>query len=297
MHTFFITPGEFHGVGLEISLKALKKINTSTERFIVWTEKKYFLKNFPELKSTNFYQNTLEVPKEPGVFFMHSTLSPAEWFKESVKVCKKHPNEFGIVTGPLEKKSFNDINALGHTEYLRQVFPDLSIYMTFFGDVYNCLLLTDHCPLKDVSKLLSKQIIEKGLYEAQSTSKKLKYLKPILLLGLNPHAGEGGLLGDEERELHLQVKKDNTILGPISPDGLFGLAAYKNYSFIVANYHDQGLIPFKAINGFSAAQASLGIPFIRTSVDHGTASDIFGMDKANPDSMIRAIKLAQGLKL
>lgn len=293
MHTFFITPGELKSVGLEVTIKSLGAMRTTTHRFIIWSQKDYCQKYFPQI--TDFYDSVNSVPKEPGVYFLNSKLTPVNWFKESVQICKQQPEDYGVITGPLEKKSFNDLKSLGHTEYLRDLFPELNIFMTFFGDLYNCLLLTDHCSLKEVPGRLHKDLLVNSFKAALRLKEKLKFDKPIMLLGLNPHAGEGGLLGEEELILHQNLVKDFDIQGPTSSDGFFGPKAYEKYSLLIANYHDQGLIPFKALNGFSAAQASIGIPFIRTSVDHGTGEDIFNKDKANPESMMKAIKLAEEL--
>ena len=292
--TFLITPGELESIGLEVTLKALQQLKTVEHSYIFYSQKDYLKKHIDLVKIGSEIKEIKSPTTDlkPGVYFINSSRSPVDWFKEACGFCSAHPNLSALITGPLIKKSFNDPSILGHTEYLRSIFPDHELFMTFFGEHYNCLLLNDHIPLSKVCDDIS---LEK-IHEAYRIIANTFEVKQIGLLGLNPHAGEEGLLGNEEINIHnVACNKNELLEGPLSPDGFFNLESYQKYDFLIANYHDQGLIPFKVINGFKASQASLGLPFVRTSVDHGTSFDIFMKNKANPESMIHALKLANRL--
>jgi 4-hydroxythreonine-4-phosphate dehydrogenase len=177
--------------------------------------------------------------------------------------------------------------------------------MSFWGDKFNLVLATSHIPLRDMASQLTPPTIENCIQVALMSRRLLparKKILPVGVLGLNPHAGENGLIGTEERDMLCPLirKLRNSgveIEGPLVPDAAFLPKNLKRYSFYVALYHDQGLIPFKLLNGSRGAQVSLGLPFVRTSVDHGTAKDIFGLNKADPSSMKFAIELALKLSL
>lgn len=292
--TYLITPGELDGIGLEVSLEALKKIDIH-DAYIIFV-KKSSLNSHLEKISLPFKLTelkSLNTDLSPGVYFIDlPATEPVDWFKKACEFSAANPTNTAVVTGPLRKASFNDPKILGHTEYLRQQFKNADLFMTFFGKYYNCLLLSDHVPLKDAPSHLSSKKINASL-------NLLRSLKPegiFALLGLNPHAGESGLLGNEEEHIHKKVCSENTnLLGPLSPDGLFSVKAYEQYDFLIANYHDQGLIPFKLINGFNASQATLGLPFVRTSVNHGTSESLFMKSEVDSSSMLHAIQLAQHL--
>ena len=154
--------------------------------------------------------------------------------------------------------------------------------------------------LKDVEKKLTETVLKNTFENAQLLVDQLpakQRKKPMALVGLNPHAGEKGLIGKFESEslkpVLTQIKKKHSVEGPLVPDAAFFEDNWKKYSTYVCLYHDQGLIPFKMVHGQdSGVHLTLGLPFIRTSVDHGTAKNIFGKNKANPNSMIEAVDWA-----
>lgn len=291
--TYLITPGELSGIGLEITLKALSSIEIN-DSYIFYT-KEVLLHAHSQKISLNFDPlkiSEVQTGLKPGVYFIDSQKEPVDWFKEACSLCAQYPRELALITGPLTKASFKDSKILGHTEYLRSLYKNSPLFMTFFGEAYNCLLLNDHIPLGEVSSSISQEKIKEALELIAPFSNS----KKNALLGLNPHAGEGGLLGSEELNIHNSVcSEQDSLEGPLSPDGFFSEDLYRKYNFIIANYHDQGLIPFKLINGFKASQATLGLPFVRTSVDHGTSEALYMKFTANPESMIHAIELAQNL--
>lgn len=296
-----ITTGDTDGVGLEVTLKALSKIKSPKFSYIFFSSQNS-LKFHQKLNINLNFKETpdLNTPiKYPGFYtIVDNSKSPLDWFKDSVDFCFENNDSSALVTGPLSKKNFSDKKVLGHTSYLEQKFLDHDLFMTFFGSVYNCLLLTDHLPLKKVSSAITEKKIVSALNTLNRYNLLLGVKKPIALLGLNPHSGEDKLIGDEESKIHTKcVKQFSNAVGPLPADGFFSVDDYKKYSFIVANYHDQGLIPFKVLNGFNACQATLGIPFVRTSVCHGTAFDKFLLNKADETSMVQAIELAEKMLL
>ncbi len=206
-----------------------------------------------------------------------------------------------LVTAPLNKNMVNNelLPFKGHTEYLAEQ-ANTQDYMMFL--VCNDLkvgLVTGHLPLKDVAQKLSKDnILKKIKITNESLIKDFGLTKPkIAVLGLNPHAGDNGLIGKEEKEIiepAIKAAQDEGIIayGPYSADGFFGAKQYTKFDAVLAMYHDQGLIPFKSFAFEDGVNYTAGLPFIRTSPDHGTAYDIAGKNKADESSMKNALYMA-----
>jgi len=298
--TIVITPGEISGVGLEVTLKALSSITKNKSHknisFVFFAGKKDLETHFDLLEISNLSLNScssLTLPVNPGFHWIDSQSSPFTWFKNSVDFCSSNSSTTALVTGPLRKSSFKESGAVGHTDYLRNNFSE-PCFMTFFGEIYNSLLLSDHLSLDKVSELNFDLLLNQALSVLEKFFSKTDPAKKIALIGLNPHAGEGGLIGQIDENIHKPFAKlhKDILEGPLPADSFFSPDSYKKYSFVIANYHDQALIPFKLLHGFDGAQASLGLPFVRTSVDHGTADDLYLKNKANPKSMLKAINLA-----
>ena len=184
----------------------------------------------------------------------------------------------------------------GHTEYLAHLSNTEDVLMLMVANELRVAVVTGHIPLKDVAEQITKEAVEKKLRLFISTLQKdFAIRKPrIAVLGLNPHAGDRGTLGDEEIEIINPVVKKlfdegELVYGSYSSDGFFGSANLKNFDGILSMYHDQGLPVLKYASFGKAVNITLGLPFIRTSVDHGTALDIAGTNKASPESLIAAI--------
>jgi 4-hydroxythreonine-4-phosphate dehydrogenase len=214
----------------------------------------------------------------------------------------RDPKTTALVTGPLSKTLIKSAGykAIGHTEILSQVSNVKNLYMGFVGKFFNVILMTGHIPLQSVSNELKKLDWENVLLIAHRFSKGLPLAKkPMALVALNPHAGEKGMISageDDFLKAKMKILAENQIQGPLVPDAAFLKANWKRYSVYLCCYHDQGLIPFKAIHGQdSGVHVTLGLPFVRTSVDHGTAKEIYGQNKANPNSMKEALALAKRL--
>ena len=170
--------------------------------------------------------------------------------------------------------------------------------MMFVSDKLWVMLVTTHLPLKDVSRKLNKKNILKTIKLAHETLTKLRGRKPkIGVAGLNPHAGESGIFGKEEIKIIKPAVEEAKKLGidvqgPVSPDAIFYLANAGMYDIVIAMYHDQGLIPLKLLSFNRSVNVTVGLPIVRTSVDHGTGFDIAGKGWANPQSLIEAIQVA-----
>jgi 4-hydroxythreonine-4-phosphate dehydrogenase len=206
-----------------------------------------------------------------------------------------------LVTAPINKKNIQskDFDFPGHTEYLTKLANADGSLMFMIKDSLRVGVATNHIPVQEISKKLTKDIIalKISLMNA-SLTKDFGIVKPrIAVLGLNPHAGENGMLGSEESEIILpaieQANREEILaFGPYAADGLFGSGQYAKFDGILAMYHDQGLIPFKAMAGGTGVNFTAGLPIIRTSPDHGTAYDIAGKNEASPESFRNAIYMA-----
>ncbi|MGB9613830.1 MAG: 4-hydroxythreonine-4-phosphate dehydrogenase PdxA, partial [Candidatus Margulisiibacteriota bacterium] len=205
-----------------------------------------------------------------------------------------------LTTGPINKEALHKAGYRfqGHTEILANRTKTKDYAMMFASDRLWIILVTTHLPLREVSKNLNKNKVLKVIRLAHDTLLKVRGKKPkIGVAGLNPHAGEGGIFGKEEIKIikpaidqaqRLGIK----VQGPISPDAIFYLANSGLFDIVVAMYHDQGLIPLKLLSFNRSVNITVGLPFVRTSVDHGTGFDIVGKGWANPQSLIEAIKVA-----
>jgi len=210
-----------------------------------------------------------------------------------------------IVTPPINKAGLRKagFNIPGHTEYLARLSRTKRYEMMLVGGPLRVVLVTRHLPLKDVSKNLTKKGIEDAIFlTASELRRSFGVKKPRLVVcSLNPHAGEEGNLGTEEMEIigpavRSARKKTNTLIrGPLSPDVLFRDAYQGAYDAEICMYHDQGQIPLKMISRGSGVNVTLGLPFVRTSPDHGTGYDIAHKFIADPGSMREALELATAL--
>ncbi|MCZ2357204.1 MAG: 4-hydroxythreonine-4-phosphate dehydrogenase PdxA [Bacteroidia bacterium] len=206
-----------------------------------------------------------------------------------------------IVTLPINKAAIqsDDFNFPGHTEYLTQAFQSTDSLMLMVYENLRIATVTGHIPLKQVSESINiNTILSKIQILHQSLRTDFWIDNPkIAVLGLNPHAGDSGLLGNEELEVIIPAiekanQKNWLVFGPYSADGFFASGQYLKFDAILAMYHDQGLIPFKTIAQGNGVNFTAGIPVIRTSPDHGTAFNLAGKGVAKKDSFLNAIWLA-----
>lgn len=285
--TIAITMGDPRGIGPEVILKALaKKEIAALAQFILVGDRRL-------LKSAKFpiIDVAYRDPGEGSLLFLDKGI---ELIKGGIVD--------GLVTAPLSKESVSRFKKgfLGHTEYLAESFDVKHFDMMFVSDDLRLSLVTRHVPLKEVSRLITKQSVLASIELMHQTLKEqFKISRPsIAVWGLNPHAGEGGLLGDEEIKhiipaVKQALKKGIRVKGPYPADTFF--VHDKSVDGIVAMYHDQGLTPVKGMYFKNLVNYTAGLPFVRTSPVHGTALDIAGQNKADPSSMIAAIRLAAKL--
>lgn len=206
-----------------------------------------------------------------------------------------------IVTAPINKKNIQrpDFKFVGHTDFISEELGAKDNLMLMVADELRIGVVTAHIAINEVSKELTKEAIDKKLTVFLKTLKKdFGINKPkIALLGLNPHAGEEGLLGNEEIDIITPIIKEykdkgHLVFGPFPSDGFFGTMQHQKYDGVLAMYHDQGLIPFKMLAFENGVNFTAGMSKVRTSPDHGTAYSIAGKNEANPFSMREAIYLA-----
>jgi 4-hydroxythreonine-4-phosphate dehydrogenase len=210
-----------------------------------------------------------------------------------------------IVTAPISKESLNiaGLKWPGHTEMLAEFTATKDYAMMLAGGNIKVVLATIHTSLRSVPDLITKENVLKTIFLAKKACEMLGITNPkIAVAGLNPHAGENGMFGDEESKIIIpaidEAKKQGTpVTGPYPPDTIFYKAYKGEIDIVVCMYHDQGLIPLKMVAFEQGVNITVGLPIIRTSPDHGTAYDIAWKGIANPSSMIEAIKMAVKLRL
>jgi len=310
------TCGDINGIGPEIIIKTINTVTSISEKkIIVFIPKNVFEKTIELIKPEFEFEITnkehISGNKKVIIYdignFKQSIGKPTS---QSGKAAFKSINEAfnfviakkvdGIITAPISKLSFNlaKINFPGHTELFAEFTRTKNFMMTFLSDKMICGLVTIHHPIKKISKLITQKKLRQSIEILYNTLKNDlgKENPKIAVLGLNPHAGEEGLIGDEELEIIKPVIKSyskKNVEGPFVPDAFFGLHKYESYDAVLGMYHDQVLIPFKMMNFNLGVNYTAGLPIVRTSPDHGTAFDIAGYGIANPSSMIEAVKWAE----
>ncbi len=306
------TCGDVNGIGPEIAVKAFKKIFSAKQRnrIIFVCPKNVFEHYYQHTKASfkyhivenNNYLNTelnlILLPEVKLKFGYPTKTSGQIAFSSISKSLELIKNNFAdvLVTAPISKEAFGlaKINFPGHTELLSASEKNKNYMMLFLSDKLKAGLITIHSPISKVPKLITKEKIIYSVELLNYTAKQdLNISKPkIAILGLNPHAGENGLIGNEEIKIispaikYLQ-KKIN-VFGPFVPDAFWGNKSYKNYDLVLGMYHDQVLIPFKLLNFSSGVNFTAGLKLIRTSPDHGTAFDISGLNKADESSILQS---------
>ena len=222
-----------------------------------------------------------------------------EYIERAVKYAMKS-EVHAIVTAPLNKEALNKggVHYPGHTEILGHLTGQKDFSMMLTSPKLRVIHVSTHIALHDVPKAVTKERVFKVIELAQETLKLMGFEKPrIAVAGLNPHCGEGGLFGHEDDEQIVPAVKEAQaqgwdVTGPVPPDSVFHRAAnLDEFDIVVVMYHDQGHIPIKVLGFDSGVNVTVGLPCIRTSVDHGTAFPVAGTGKASPNSMIEAMKL------
>ncbi|MDA9066703.1 4-hydroxythreonine-4-phosphate dehydrogenase PdxA [Flavobacteriales bacterium] len=209
-----------------------------------------------------------------------------------------------LVTAPINKHNVqsSEFKFPGHTEFLAKLSNVDKALMLMVADNLKVAVVSGHIPLKEVAKTLTKEKIVEAITQLnESLIKDFGISRPkIAVMGLNPHAGDNGVIGDEEKEIIIPAiaeAKGKGILafGPYSADGFFGSSTYTHYDGILAMYHDQGLVPFKSLSFGNGVNYTAGLPIVRTSPDHGTGFDIAGKNEASESSFRNALYLAMDI--
>ena len=301
MKKIAISVGDLNGIGIQLALENHKEIKKMVnplyciDRSMLKQASKLLKISIPndfklyEDIAPFFQIEPAKITKESGAYSFDS-------FEKAVKLTREGIVD-GVMTLPINKKAWElaDIVYKGHTDALRAFFDAPAIMMLGCPKMY-VALYTEHIPIRDISKeIMDIEKLSLFLIDFYN-SIELKNGEKVALLGLNPHAGDGGVLGDEEqyimeaRELvHHKIKKD-IYTNPLVPDVAFTPNSRKKYRYFVAMYHDQGLAPLKALYFDEGVNISLNLPIVRTSVDHGTAFDIaYRGEKLNSLSYINAI--------
>lgn len=311
MHGFkniIITTGDDDGIGPEVTAKALAP--KKDIRFFLMRNSRFGKKNlsridnkferrvFTSLAAAIKNANSSS-SKASTLFDVCSDESPAQWVVEAARSCKVG-DAGGMVTAPLSKNGIikAGLSDIGHTEILSRIDKKNNLFMFFLGEKFNVLNITGHIPLKKVPSLLTQELISDALkcaYSLRSLLPPGRRQKPLALVGLNPHAGEQGVIDSFEQKVLSPCIANNyktSCVGPLVPDAAFLEKNWTKHSIYICCYHDQGLIPFKMVHGQKGVHITGGLSFVRTSVDHGTAKDIFNLDKADASSMKMSIDLA-----
>ncbi|WP_428023595.1 4-hydroxythreonine-4-phosphate dehydrogenase [Arcobacter sp.] len=302
MQKIAISIGDLNGIGLQIALEAHEKIKKICKP--IYCINKDLLKEGAKLLD-------LDIPKDfelekvkgkfiikPGTVTKEAGAYSFDSFTTAIKLASKKKVD-AIVTLPINKESWNkaDVHYKGHTEVLRDYFGKDAIMMLGCPKLF-VALYTEHIALRKVAKKIDEDKLLNFLLDFYKNVKQSN----IAVLGLNPHASDNGVLGDEEIHIIKAIKKankqlgENIFKGPLVPDTAFSPMNRKNYNYYVCMYHDQGLAPLKALYFEESINVSLNIPIIRTSVDHGTAFDIaYKKNKVSLKSYINAVKEAINL--
>ena len=306
MNELVITGGDPCGIGPEVILKALATPLPSGVRVSVIGDARVFEQTARTLhrrwpRTVTFIDCPHKGTFRPGRTSAAAGAAAFDYLEEAVQRCRYGLAQ-GLVTAPVTKwavertrRSFR-----GHTEYLAQAFGAKRVVMMFASSQLRVALLTRHVAIRRVAAQVSSTTIrDTALMVVDGLRRQFGIRRPrVAMCGLNPHAGEHGLFGDEERRilgpaLASLAKRGVRLAGPFAADGFFAEA--HPYDAVLCWYHDQGLIPFKMLARDRGCQVTLGLPIVRTSPDHGSALELAGQGRAHPGSMHEAIHLAARL--
>lgn len=299
-----ITIGDIKGIGIEIliSLWKSKKINN----FILVSNKEFFINYLNKkkinikIKIINKYSNIKKINKKDFIIYDYKSKNVIENSYLSLfyayNLCINNHCK-AILTLPINKKNIAkkiDKKFIGQTEYFQSLNKKKISNMIFYSNKLITTPLTTHIPINKINNFLSKKnYIYKKIKSLEKILKKdFKIKKPkMLLLGINPHAGENGIFGNEENKYYLpllkKIKKDKILVdGPIPADSAFNAKNLKFYDCFITSYHDQALIPFKIISGFKGLNYTGNLDVIRVSPNHGTAYDLVGTKNINKESVL-----------
>jgi 4-hydroxythreonine-4-phosphate dehydrogenase len=314
-----ISQGDINGIGLEVILKTLMEpgiseictpVLFSSQKTVAYYRKVLGLEefNFNPIRGFDQMNN-----KKPNVFICYEEEVNIEMGKasdiggkyalislEKATEALLNNNIDALVTAPINKHNIQspDFNFVGHTEYLGTKLGGEPL-MILCTDELRVALVTGHVAVKEIaSKITSEKVLAKINQLNKSLLEDFGIRKPkIAVLGLNPHAGDNGVIGTEDKDIIIPAIKKATeenkmVYGPYAADGFFGSGTYKQFDGVLAMYHDQGLVPFKTLAFNNGVNFTAGLNYVRTSPDHGTGYEIAGKNIAKEDSFKKAIYAA-----
>jgi 4-hydroxythreonine-4-phosphate dehydrogenase len=312
-----ISVGDINGVGMEVIMKTLSDnrvldnitaVVYGSGRLASYYKKALDYSQFSFVKIDNVDQAKINKPNLVSVWEDEVKITMGESTEDggayALKSLEAATADLAagkidvLVTAPINKNNIQSegFNFPGHTEYLTKYANAEESLMLMVDGSLRVGVATNHIPLKEVAEALTKElVIRKVKLMAASLEKDFGINTPrIAVLGLNPHAGDNGLLGEEEEEIIIPAlealnAEGISAYGPYAADGLFGSGNYSKFDGVLAMYHDQGLVPFKALSGGNGVNFTAGLPIVRTSPDHGTAFDIVGKGIASEVSFRKAM--------
>ena len=310
-----ISTGDPNGIGIEVILKSLEKINfigkftpvIFSNYKLIEEQKRIFNVNceiVPINNIENLSRNSVNVfninNKDFDIEFGKSNSDGGEISRLSLRLAVeflKNSMIDGLVTGPINKNNIqnNDFNFKGHTDFLDSCFNGQALMFMVSSEI-KIALLTEHIPIDKVVGEITTELIKSRIKLVEMSLKNdFNINKPkIAVLSINPHVGDGGIIGKHDDIILSPTIQEVSesgidISGPFASDSFFGTNMYKSFDAIIASYHDQGLIPFKTLTFGNGVNFTAGLDIVRTSPDHGTAYDIAGKNIANPSSFSSAI--------
>ena len=317
-----ISIGDINGIGPEVVLKSLSKTDISNITPVILSNRKVveyysdlsglklpfqFIEQADQLENGSInvldcYEQ-VEVDIQPGKLTLKNGKLAMMAVAKGIDLCQSGLTD-ALVTAPISKEAINraGYEVPGHTEFLAEKTGTDEFMMMLVNEGLRVGLVSIHVPIAKVASLITQASVFKNISVMHhSLVRDFNIVAPhIAVLGLNPHAGDGGIIGNEEIEIiepaiHRAKSNGMNVTGPHPADGFFGNQKFKNCDGILAMYHDQGLIPFKTLSFGAGINFTAGLPLIRTSPDHGTAFDIAGKNQADPSSFTAAFKLAEEL--
>ena len=318
--TIGLTCGDINGIGLEVILKAvaIKKAG-SAFRIVVYGSTKVIAYHKNIITQENIQFHSVESPAEA----LPDRMNIINCWPDNVNITLGKANDVGgkcafqaleravkdlragdidaLVTAPINKKAMQlaGFPFVGHTEYITSEFKAKESLMLMVSDSLRVGLVTNHLPIREVAAAVTKEkVLRKILIMAETLKIDFNLDRPtIAVMGLNPHAGDEGAIGDEDDKIvrpAIEEAKQRGVMvfGPYPADGFFGSGQFHKFDGILAMYHDQGLVPFKALSFGAGVNYTAGLASVRTSPDHGTAYDIAGKGEADETSFIKALYLA-----
>ena len=317
MSNFIFTCGDVNGIGPEIVIKSIKKLYKFTNhKFIFITPQNVFeeissnlkfkipfsvVDNLPQKLTKRFYILKInDIKIQYSKTTAASGLTSYNSIKKAFSLLKEKKAD-AIITAPISKKAISlaGVKYPGHTEMLADWCKTKNFSMIFLSDKMKSSLVTIHTPINNITKELTKsKLLSSFEIIIDSLKNDFHINNPkVAVLGLNPHAGEMGIIGTEENKIIIPAIKKSKyrkhLFGPFSPDAFFPKHKYKGFDMVIGMYHDQVLIPFKMLNSGQGVNFTAGLPIIRTSPDHGTAFDIAGRFIADELSMLEAFYFAE----